>query len=280
MWTREELKKRGKAAFQRNYWKCVLVSLILMLLVGGGASSGGSQSNTNMGSINSAMGGLDYSADDLDILYDEDFDDDTLDYNTIGNYVSMADNAFLNGLPVSALFQLIGGGIILVVMIAVLLLQIFVFNLFEVGCCSYYINNASEPAGLGHLTAAFKDGQYGKMVLTLFLRKLYTILWSFLLIVPGIVKTYEYYMVPYLLADDSTMSRADAFRISKEMMQGEKWRAFVLSLSFILWEILSAVTLGIAGVFYVNPYVDATKAELYLELKRKYFDDRRYAFID
>ena len=39
MWTRSELKERAKVAFKRNYWKCVLVALILALLVGGGAGS-------------------------------------------------------------------------------------------------------------------------------------------------------------------------------------------------------------------------------------------------
>ena len=43
---------------------------------------------------------------------------------------------------------------------------------------------------------------------------------------------------------------------------------FVLDLSFIGWQILSGLTFGILGIFYVNPYIYATKAELYLALKR------------
>ena len=38
MWTRAELKSKAKFSFKRNYWKSVLISLILALLVGGGSS--------------------------------------------------------------------------------------------------------------------------------------------------------------------------------------------------------------------------------------------------
>ena len=53
------------------------------------------------------------------------------------------------------------------------------------------------------------------------------------------------------------------------MMKGQKWNTFVLDLSFLGWMILSGITLGIVGIFYVNPYMQATDAELYLTLKNK-----------
>ena len=70
-------------------------------------------------------------------------------------------------------------------------------------------------------------------------------------------------MVPYLLAEYPDMSRQEAFARSKEMMYGQKWRAFVLDLSFLGWNILSGITFGIVGLFYGRPYQDATDAELY-----------------
>ena len=80
---------------------------------------------------------------------------------------------------------------------------------------------------------------------------------------PGIVKSYEYRMVPYILAENPGMNRSEAFAISKQMMNGQKWDVFVLDLSFIGWHLLSGITLGIVGIFWVNPYVQATNAELY-----------------
>lgn len=93
------------------------------------------------------------------------------------------------------------------------------------------------------------------------------ILWSLLLIVPGIIKAYEYRMVPYLLGENPGMSANEAFTLSSEMMSENKWNAFVLDLSFILWNMLSGITFGLAGVFYVFPYICQTNANLYIRLK-------------
>ena len=127
------------------------------------------------------------------------------------------------------------------------------------------------------MLSGFQNGTYGKTVWTLFLMKLYTFLWSLLLIIPGIVKSYEYRMVPYLLADCQDLSTEDAFRISREMMDGEKMNAFILDLSFIGWKILSSITCGLVGLFYANPYEYATDAELFLVLKQNYFSGRSYS---
>ena len=65
------------------------------------------------------------------------------------------------------------------------------------------------------------------------------------------------------MAEYPDMDRKEAFAKSREMMYGNKWKAFVLDLSFIPWDILSGITIGIVGLFYVSPYKDATDAELY-----------------
>ena len=161
-----------------------------------------------------------------------------------------------------------------VAVIIVELLRIFVFSPMEIGGCRFFVENANDTPGVGKILYAFKSGAYGKMVLTLFLRDLFIALWSLLFVIPGIIKAYEYRMVPYLLADCPEMSRQDAFRISKEMMTGQKWNAFVLDLSFIGWELLAGITCGIAGIFYVAPYVYATDAELFLVLRENYFQSR------
>ena len=109
----------------------------------------------------------------------------------------------------------------------------------------------------------FLNGAYLRNVATIFCRDLYTVLWTLCLIIPGIVKSYEYKMIPYILAENPRISRKRAFEISKNMMDGEKWNAFVLDLSFIGWNLLSTITFGIVGVLYVNPYVNTTWAEFY-----------------
>ena len=78
-------------------------------------------------------------------------------------------------------------------------------------------------------------------------------------------------MISYILTDCPDMSRQDAFRISKEMMNGNKMKAFILDLSFLGWSLLAAITCGIAGVFYVSPYIAATDAELFIAIREEYF---------
>lgn len=101
----------------------------------------------------------------------------------------------------------------------------------------------------------------------MFFRTLFTFLWSLLFIIPGIVKSYEYMMIPFILADEPTISRKEAFARSKAMMLGNKWNAFVLDLSFLGWLILACFTLGILNIFFVNPYMYLSHAELYHSLK-------------
>ena len=92
-----------------------------------------------------------------------------------------------------------------------------------------------------------------------------------LLVVPGIVKGYAWRLVPYLLAENPNLDYRRALDLSAAMMDGHKMDVFVLDLSFLGWNLLSAMTAGILGVLYVNPYVAATNAELYVALRTNAF---------
>ena len=59
------------------------------------------------------------------------------------------------------------------------------------------------------------------------------------------------------------MSKQEAFDRTREMMYGQKGNAFVLDLSFLPWLFLNAFTFNILGILYLQPYMDATQAELY-----------------
>ena len=70
-------------------------------------------------------------------------------------------------------------------------------------------------------------------------------------------------MVPYILAENPSMDRREAFAISKRMMRGKKWATFVFDLSFLGWDILSSFTFGLLAFFFVIPYKYAADAEVY-----------------
>ena len=164
-------------------------------------------------------------------------------------------------------------GIATVVILIVLVAKVFVGNLLKMGGYRFFILNQTAQPGIGTLLDGCRSGHYVNIVLTMFLRDLFTTLWSLLLVVPGIVKHYEYLMVPYIIAENPAMDYKEAFQISKQMMDGEKMEAFIMDLSFLGWYLLSAVTCGLLAIFYVNPYVQASFAEMYTFNKQKAYQE-------
>ncbi len=149
---------------------------------------------------------------------------------------------------------------------------VFVGNVLQAGGCLFFIKNHSEKARIGVLLEMFHSENYLNVVKIQFLKNLKIYLWTLLLIVPGIIKTYEYAMVPYILAENPGMDSKEVFAISKKMMMGRKFDFFVMQLSFIGWQILSVLTLGVVGIFYVNPYMQATVAEIYASNKEAAYE--------
>ena len=96
-------------------------------------------------------------------------------------------------------------------------------------------------------------------------------LWYLLLIIPGIVKSYAYMMVPYILAENPNIGYKRALELSDQMTYGHKLNIFVLRLSFFGWYFLGVMCCCV-GVIFVVPYENATMAELYLVLKGQAID--------
>lgn len=268
MWTISQLKERGKQSFKKNYWRAVLVGLIIAVI-------GGSQNvnlGMNPGAFSSLFSGMqeslndnDHHEYDYDDYYYNDNDVDYDDYEFHGDFdVSDGSEALLFGMAAGLGFFLV----LLFFLIGIigLLLKFFLFQPLQVGANRFFVMNLTEEGKIHSLGFAF-DHNYKNQVSVMFFRWLYTFLWSLLCWIPGIYKSYEYRMIPYLLAEYPDMPKEQAFAISKEMMNGEKWKAFLLDLSFIGWNILNVFTCGILGVFFVGPYYNSTAAALYEALK-------------
>ena len=277
MWTRKQVKTRGKKAFKRNYWKSVLIALILTIILGGsGGSSGGFSSGMSRG----ITGGLteqqseveDTSEGDDGILIGEVDEDEDASEAEDAAASDTSDPTEINvdaeDLPAAAIISIfVIAGIVIIGIIAVALaLDAFIFNPIEMGCQRFFFKTLAEDAKFSNVVYAFDHG-YKTIVKTMFFRDLYIVLWSMLFVIPGIVKSYEYRMIPYLLADHPEMTKEEAFAESKRLMTGNKWKAFVLDLSFIGWELLSVLTCGILSIFYVDPYRCSTNAALYEALE-------------
>ena len=229
MWTRAELKENARNFFQFNYWKMVLVGMVLAFVNGSVTSVGNS-------SVRNA-----------------------------------AQSDYYRYMPPSFLFSML----VMFSIFTVLALgaTIFLFHPLEIGAQRFFVVSHYQKAELGELGYGFSHS-YMNIVKTMFLKQLYIFLWTLLFIVPGIIKGYEYRMIPYILAENPEISSREAFDMSRQMMDGNKWAAFVLDLSFLGWMILSVFTCGILAIFYVNPYVSMTGAELYVALKEITFGGR------
>ena len=232
MWSRSQLKERAKVGVKRNYWKTVLVTLISGLIVGSLGAAG---------HFGSAFG----SADAESALTPE-----------LQSFLGALPPAFWGFLAVFAIF----------VAAFAVFAAIALVNPFDIGTYQYSLNALRGQGNISDLGHGF-DVSYKRNVKVMFFYDLYSVLWTMLFIIPGLVKIYEYRMIPYILADHPDMDKKEVFALSKSMMQGNKWRAFVLDLSFILWDFLSFITCGLVGAFWVAPYKLLTGAALYEALQ-------------
>lgn len=261
MWTRKELKKNALSRFKANYWLCVLAALILAALIGNFRAED-RHSADDAGKLKSFS----------QIVIDENGSnsnavDEAKDVmNQLEESVQSAAEEF--GSKEAAMGVILGGLAVAFVIIFVfaIALDTFVLNILEFGGRGFFLANHDSKASIKEFGQGFSEG-YKRVCLTMFLRDLYIVLWSCLFVIPGIVKAYEYRMIPYILKEHPELDHKEVFALSKKMMSGNKWKSFVLDLSFIGWALLSAITLGVLGVFFLNPYAFQTDAELYVKLR-------------
>ena len=114
---------------------------------------------------------------------------------------------------------------------------------------------------------AFSD--YVRNAVSILLVYLYTILWTLLFIVPGIIKGLAYSLTPFIVKDNPQLSPNQAINLSMKMRKGHKFALFYLYLSFIGWILLAMLTLGI-GLLWVIPYMQTSMAAFYLDVKNDY----------
>lgn len=123
-----------------------------------------------------------------------------------------------------------------------------------------------EKASFGDLFGGFS--RFGTTCVAGILVPLFIALWSLLLVIPGIIKSYSYSMTYYILEENENMTATEAITESRRMMDGYKMKLFTLDLSFIGWLLLSVLTFGILYIFKVGPEMQAARAQFYKELRK------------
>lgn len=108
--------------------------------------------------------------------------------------------------------------------------------------------------------------RFGITLGTYLLMVVFIVLWSLLLIIPGIMAAISYSMTFFILVDEPHIGSMDAIDKSKRMMNGYKWKYFCLCLRYFLLALLCILTLGI-GFLWLIPYMHVGMANFYNDIK-------------
>ena len=238
MWSRSELKTNAKTALKNFFWKGLLAIIIVSAISGlvsfilqgiVGAITGEQMSTT-------------ISPEALQQIQNGE--------NAVEVLAAQQSEGASAAQSILSILQLVA--------------NIFLIIPIGVGLNRFFEKSRGVKTGFGELFVPLKNCV--NVGFTMFWMGIKVFLWSLLLIVPGIIKSYEYSMVPYILAENPSISGKRAFQISTAMTKGHKWDLFVLELSFILWIIGTVCTCGLLGI-YLAPYMQATMTEAYYKLK-------------
>ena len=245
MWNRESIKTYAKDFLRQHYWKAFLVCLIVTILAGNHISE--SNSTRREFYNNNSNPSLEEMIEERDSVPLE-------TGNIILNFL----------LKKAGLIPLayIGWSLFITLVAIFLIIAITIGSLLEVGKNRFFLNGFKDDVNINYLFSAFKKDEFWGIVKCMFVVGLYNLLWYLLFIIPGIMKSYEYRFIPYLLTKEPNLTAAEAIVRSREMTEGQKWDMFVLDLSFIGWILLGMLFFGIGEIF-VKPYYEATIARLF-----------------
>lgn len=241
MWKYSELKNRAWNVLNNfGYWTPFSVCIVTSLLAGGSYS--GSASSSASGSAS----------------YDE-----SLIESAFPGFENLLQNdvfrtAFIVGIIILCLF----------IFVLTFCWSAFVGGPITVGKNRFFMEHREGGAKFKKLFWAFGCGNYLNVAKTIFVYDIRIFLFTLLFIIPGIIKGLEYFMVPYILSENPGMDMEDVFELSKKMTNGEKMRIFLFDFSFIGWLLLGVITCGI-GLLFLEPYMEASFAELYQKLREK-----------
>lgn len=285
MWTIGMLKEKARSVLKRFYWKAVVVSLIVGLLAGSsGGSVGRGPSQSDIDDFKESISQVTETPEpsisfDTYVENEDGSHDDTYDFDessgaledyfqSIYDDPSLTDSEKADGI-VSALSALTGIVMVIVIfaIILAIIYAIFVAQPIRVGQWKFYLESRRGNSNIGNVFAQFRSGNYLNTVKTQFMVSLEVFLWSLLFIIPGIVKSYELFLVPFIVAENPQIDYKRAKEISRKTMEGEKFNLWVLQLSFIGWYLLGAIV--IIGGLFVEPYCNATMTEFYCCMRQK-----------
>ena len=285
---RKDLKKAGRTTFFKHYILCVVAILFVAVIgveyvssvdiiktairVSDEESVGGSVTSLSLNSrelLDSLMSERNYESTKYGKL------EVGRSQGVLAHIANMFSSGSITMTVIAAAFSIAKANNVLAIILivlglsAVFFIWMVFFNTFRSIFRRIFLEcRVYERVPFQRFTFLYKAKRMLKAAATLLLLDVYTILWMFT-IVGGVIKSYSYILVPYIVAENPDISPNEAITLSRKMMKGHKWEIFLLQLSFIGWDILGVLTLGILNVFYVNPYKESVYCEYYVRLREE-----------
>ncbi len=171
-------------------------------------------------------------------------------------------------------------GILMLSILVSLLIYIFVSTVLSVGKSRYFLEHSTyQDTPVSKLLFVYYTKSIFNVGEVMLIKMLKSFLW-YLTIIGGLIKHYEYSMIPYILAENPTVKYKEAFKMSKIMTMHKKWELFLLDVSFIPWYLVGYLSFGLSNIFYFRPFKEMVKANMYLEYRRGLKDKYPYIFRD
>lgn len=311
MWNRKEIKRRGKRQFLRNWWATVAVCFILAFTGAEFADSVGFIRELDPSFIPGSEPVVVESTQlsNWDILLkwlEVDLTDGAhplwlaadQSVKPIFETVTQPFSAFFAFLDRSQFTGWTGVSLAVIGVLGGIWFSVWVIGVLGVGARRYLLESrVRDHISISAMFFPFGRGHWWNAVRVMLLRTVYTLLWA--MTVVGLpVKLYSYRMVPYILAENPKAGAREAITLSRKMMAGQKWRCFVVDLTFYLhWTVvpllllqplafvaglytgeaalcayLVTVITGLLSIFFINGYKAATFTQMYVALRQEQLD--------
>ena len=239
-----DFREIARRALSGKWGSAVLTTLVASILGADIAMAGGSSVSGVANSVSNTVG----------------------DGSGNGSYTGV-----LSSLSITSLTYILGAVMAITSLIIIVgLVQYVIGSFVSLGLIQYNLDLIDgRDAEFSQIFS--KAPMFGKAFWLRLRMSIFTFLWSLLLLIPGIIKAYSYSMAGFILTENPEMTAKEAMEVSEKMMVGNKWRLFCLQFSFIGWNILGVLSLGI-GMLWVTPYQNAAVAAFYDEISREPLD--------
>ena len=280
----KKIKRDAKKNIKHNYFKNVIVVFLCTFLLSGISLSSKNILNidlSNVKNIEILNNPYKSNSEIIDELLEKTNDEKVREKNIATRFTHGVVSVIVNEVTttksvmfsfLNSINKFLGGhvsvGIVIIISnIVLILFRTFFIAVYEIGKNRYFLEQRRyKKTNIDRTLYPYKKKKTLHLASILFMKNLYLFFWSFT-IIGYFIKYYEYAMIPYILAENPNIKMKDAFHLSKELMQGEKFNLFMLDLSLFLYKIPGLFTFNLTNFFFTDIYDATLHTEFYMNIR-------------